>query len=163
MRGVGNAGSSSERRASRSHLTARVHGRGDYTLRKTAGTARTHPEIRLVGSHFMSCTSADFAYLRSIVLEESANVLDESRDYLFQSRLQNLLMSSGLMTLDRLVAALRLQLDPGLGCRVAEAMTIKETSFFRDRSPFELLQQELLPGIIRRRESVRRLRLWSAA
>src|SRR5262249_14427971 len=104
-----------------------------------------------------------FAYLRSIVLEESANVLDESRDYLFQSRLQNLLMSSGLMTLDRLVAALRLRLDPGLGCRVAEAMTIKETSFFRDRSPVELLQQERLPGIIRRRESVRRLRLWSAA
>src|ERR1700757_4197828 len=42
-------------------------------------------------------------------------------------------------------------------------MTIKETSFFRDRSPFDLLQEELLPGIIRRRESLRRLRLWSAA
>jgi chemotaxis protein methyltransferase CheR len=111
----------------------------------------------------MSCTNVDFAYLRSIVLEESANVLDPSRDYLFESRLQDLLMTSGLMKLDRLVAALRLNLDPTLRRSVAEAMTIKETSFFRDRLPFDLLQQELLPGIIRRGESTRRLRLWSAA
>ena len=90
-------------------------------------------------------------------------MLEESRDYLFQSRLQSLLMSSGLMTLDRLVAALLSELNPGLRGQVAEAMTLKETSFFRDRSPFELLQQELLPGIIRRREAARRLRLWSAA
>jgi chemotaxis protein methyltransferase CheR len=111
----------------------------------------------------MSCTNGDFAYLRSVVLEESANALDESRDYQFRSRLRDLLISTGLMTLERLVAALRLQLDPGLRRQVAEAMTIKETSFFRDRSPFDLLEQELLPDIIRRRESVRRLRLWSAA
>lgn len=111
----------------------------------------------------MSSKSVDFAYLRSIVLEESANVLDPSRDYLFKSRLQDLLTASGLMTLDRLVAALRLELDPALRRPVAEAMTIKETSFFRDRLPFELLREELLPRIIRERESTRRLRLWSAA
>lgn len=111
----------------------------------------------------MSCKNVDFAYLRSIVLEESANVLDPSRDYLFESRLQDLLITSGLATLSRLVAALRLELDPALRRSLAEAMTIKETSFFRDRLPFELLHDELLPGIIRRRESTRRLRLWSAA
>jgi chemotaxis protein methyltransferase CheR len=111
----------------------------------------------------MSCASVDFAYLRSIVLEESANVLDASRDYLFESRLQTLLITTGLMTLDRLVAALRHEPDPLLKRSVAEAMTVKETSFFRDRSPFELLRLELLPALIKRRESARRLRLWSAA
>jgi hypothetical protein len=45
---------------------------------------------------------------------------------------------------------------------VAEAMTIKETSFFRDYLPFEILAEVLLPEVIRRRERVRRLRLWSA-
>ncbi len=54
----------------------------------------------------MSCKNVDFAYFRSIVLAESANVLDPSRDYLFESRLQDLLMTSGLATLNRLVAAL---------------------------------------------------------
>jgi len=111
----------------------------------------------------MSSKGVDFAYLRSIVLAESANALDASRDYLFESRLQGLLIATGLMTLDRLITALRLELDPALRRSVAEAMTIKETSFFRDQSPFDLLQRELLPDIICARASTRRLRLWSAA
>jgi len=44
-----------------------------------------------------------------------------------------------------------------------EAMTIKETSFFRDRVPFELLRDKLLPELIRSNAQQRRLRLWSAA
>jgi chemotaxis protein methyltransferase CheR len=111
----------------------------------------------------MSGPESDFAYLRSVVLEESGNVLDASRDYLFKSRLQRLLQATGLRTLDRLVAALREHYNSALRRSIAEAMTVKETSFFRDRSPFELLQQELLPQLIRQRESIRRLRLWSAA
>lgn len=111
----------------------------------------------------MACTDADFAYLRSVVLEQSSNILDASRDYLFESRLQQLLDSTGLKTLDRLVAALRQQPDCTIKRSVAEAMTINETSFFRDWTPFHLLQCELLPQLIKHRESVRRLRLWSAA
>lgn len=111
----------------------------------------------------MACTEADFAYLRSVVYEHSSNRLDASRDYLFESRLQPLLRTSGLMTLDRLVAALREQPDAVMKRSVAEAMTINETSFFRDRTPFELMCLDLLPELIRRREPLRRLRLWSAA
>jgi chemotaxis protein methyltransferase CheR len=111
----------------------------------------------------MTCTDADFAYLRSVVVEQSSNVLDASRDYLFEPRLQRLLDSTGLKTLDSLVAALRRQPDSAMKRSVAEAMTVNETSFFRDRTPFDLLQFELLPPLIRQRESERRLRLWSAA
>ena len=39
----------------------------------------------------MACTDADFAYLRSVVYEQSSNTLDASRDYLFESRLHPLL------------------------------------------------------------------------
>jgi chemotaxis protein methyltransferase CheR len=111
----------------------------------------------------MACTDADFAYLRSVVLEESSITLDASRDYLFQSRLQRLLDNTGFRTLDHLVAALRQKPDPVIRRSIAEAMTVNETSFFRDRSPFELMQLELLPALIRQRASVHRLRLWSAA
>ncbi len=111
----------------------------------------------------MAYTDADFAFLRSVVFERSANVLDPSRDYLFEPRLRPLLNSTGLETLDCLVESLRQQPDPGLERSIAEAMTVNETSFFRDRAPFELLRLELLPALIRRRESSRRLRLWSAA
>jgi len=111
----------------------------------------------------MASTDADFAFLRSVVFEQSSNVLDASRDYLFESRLQHLLDSTGLKTLDRLVDLLRQQPATAMRESVAAAMTVKETRFFRDRKPFDLLQSELLPPLIRQRESVRRLRLWSAA
>jgi chemotaxis protein methyltransferase CheR len=111
----------------------------------------------------MACTDADFAYLRSVVYEQSANTLDASRDYLFESRLQRLLRTTGFRTLDTLVAALRRQPDPVIKRSIAEAMTINETSFFRDHAPFETLRFELIPELIRQRASSRRIRLWSAA
>jgi chemotaxis protein methyltransferase CheR len=111
----------------------------------------------------MACTDADFAYLRSVVYEQTANALDASRDHLFESRLQRILRSTGLRTLDNLVAALRRQPDPAIRQSIAEAMTVSETSFFRDRLPFDVLRQYLIPDLIWHRASTRRLRFWSAA
>ena len=111
----------------------------------------------------MACTDADFAFLRSIVLEQSSNALEPSRDYLFESKLQDLLNQAGHETLQQLVAALRRQPNPALRRSIAEAMTVNETSFFRDRASFDLMRLELIPALIRRRESARSLRLWSAA
>jgi len=45
---------------------------------------------------------------------------------------------------------------------VAEAMTTKETSFFRDLLPFHLLHDRLIPELIAAREKEQRLYLWSA-
>jgi chemotaxis protein methyltransferase CheR len=111
----------------------------------------------------MASTDADFAFLRSIVLEQSSNALEPSRDYLFESKLQDLLNQAGHETLQQLVAALRRQPNPALRRSIAEAMTVNETSFFRDRASFDFMRLELIPALIRRRESARSLRLWSAA
>jgi len=111
----------------------------------------------------MACTDADFAFLRSVVYEQSANALDASRDYLFEPRLQRLLRSTGFRTLDNLVSALRSRPNQAIKRSIAEAMTINETSFFRDHAPFEMLRLDLIPPLILRRAPSRRLRLWSAA
>jgi chemotaxis protein methyltransferase CheR len=42
-------------------------------------------------------------------------------------------------------------------------MTVNETSFFRDVKPFEALRLKVLPDLIARRQTKRRLRIWSAA
>jgi chemotaxis protein methyltransferase CheR len=65
--------------------------------------------------------------------------------------------------LDELVRKLRAQRNSALEHEVAEAMTINETSFFRDLRPFDLLRQELLSKIIEARRFHRTLRFWSAA
>jgi len=108
-------------------------------------------------------TSEDFNYLRQIVYGHSQNVLDPSRDYLFEARLTKLLRNQGMSQISELVMRLRTQKDMLLERAIAEAMTINETSFFRDNRPFELLRTELMPRIIEARRHVRTLRLWSAA
>jgi chemotaxis protein methyltransferase CheR len=107
--------------------------------------------------------STDYCYLRQLVFEQSQNVLDPSRDYLFETRLAKLLRNQGLTQVAELIQLLRFKRDPALERSIAEAMTINETSFFRDSRPFELLRTELLPAIIEARRNTRTLRIWSAA
>ncbi len=105
----------------------------------------------------------DYSYLRQVVHSLSQNVLDPSRDYLFDARLTELLRHWRMTGLQELVEHMRQTKNPELERAVAEAMTINETSFFRDGRPFELLRLKLLPKLIEARRQDRALRFWSAA
>lgn len=108
-------------------------------------------------------SNLDLSLLRQIVYEQTRNVLDPSRDYLFETRLSKLLRGQGIANLTDLVASLQMRRNPPLERAIAEAMTINETSFFRDSRPFELLRTELLSPLIESRRHTRSLRFWSAA
>jgi chemotaxis protein methyltransferase CheR len=105
----------------------------------------------------------DFAFLRQFIQSRSENVLDPSRVDLFEARLYRLWQSYGLNGLDELVYKLRFASDPVLDQAVVEAMTINETSFFRDHAPFDLMRQQLIPRLLERRDQTRSLRFWCAA
>jgi chemotaxis protein methyltransferase CheR len=107
--------------------------------------------------------STEYGYLRQLVLGLSHNVLDSSRDYLFHARLTKILRNQGMTQIGELVRHLQTRSDPQLEREIAEAMTINETSFFRDSRPFDLLRNELLPPMINARRRTRSLRFWSAA
>jgi chemotaxis protein methyltransferase CheR len=111
----------------------------------------------------MACTDLDYAYLRDVVLAQSANRIDPSRNTLFDTRLTPIVKMAGARNLQDFVSMLKLDKPSHLHRAVAEAMTINETSFFRDLKPFEMLRQEVLPRLVDRRQSSRRLRIWSAA
>ncbi len=104
-----------------------------------------------------------YGYLREIVFEHTKNVLDPARDYLFDTRLSKVMRSQGFGSLDELVRRLRNTRNPVLEHAIAEAMTINETSFFRDARPFDLLRTDLLPQLAEARRHARTLRIWSAA
>jgi len=108
-------------------------------------------------------SSTDYSYLRQLVYGLSQNVLDPSRDYLFETRLSKLLRNQGMTHLEELVQHLKIRKNPVLERSIAEAMTINETSFFRDGRPFELMRTDLLPKLIEARRTSRALRFWSAA
>jgi chemotaxis protein methyltransferase CheR len=111
----------------------------------------------------MTASPLDYEYPRTIVMRNSGNQVDPSRDYLFESRLQGLLRNRGMQSLSQLVSALRSGPGAALERSVAEAMTINETSFFRDTATFDYLRETLLPALIENRRDTRSLRFWSAA
>jgi chemotaxis protein methyltransferase CheR len=111
----------------------------------------------------MGCSDSDYAYLRQLVLAESANLIDPSRNALFETRLTPIARMAGASTLEDFVNLLRVDRTPQLHRAVAEAMTINETSFFRDGKPFEVLRETILPRLIEKNAVQRRLRIWSAA
>jgi len=105
----------------------------------------------------------DLTYIRNLVRERSAIVLEEEKDYLIRSRLEPLAKELGFDSLVELVGKLRRASDDTLHRTVVEAMTTNETSFFRDLSPFLALKEHLLPEVIARRASTRCLSIWCGA
>ena len=102
-------------------------------------------------------------YLQDLLFRRSGIILPDSKSYLVETRLSALLPRHQLESLTSLTSRLREDEGSSLCVEVIDAFTTNETSFFRDRHPFELLESHLLPSLIRARQAQRRLRLWSAA
>jgi chemotaxis protein methyltransferase CheR len=111
----------------------------------------------------MSCSDADYDYLRGVVLKQSANRIDPSRNTLFDTRLTPIARLAGAANLKDFIKILKAGRPAHLHRAVAEAMTVNETSFFRDINSFEMLREVIFPQLIEQRMSERRLRIWSAA
>jgi chemotaxis protein methyltransferase CheR len=111
----------------------------------------------------MACSDSDYEYLRGVVMAQSANLIDPSRNTLFDTRLTPIARRSGAANLEDFVNMLKAGRPAHLHRAVAEAMTVNETSFFRDITMFEMLREIILPQLIEQRMQKRRLRIWSAA
>jgi chemotaxis protein methyltransferase CheR len=86
--------------------------------------------------------------------------LDSSKDYLIEGRWRDLLREQGCSDYLRLCE--RVQVDSRLADRLIDAISTKETSFFRDATPFTMLQTYLLPQMLAAR-SGGTVKIWSAA
>ena len=111
----------------------------------------------------MTIAPADFAYVRELVHRRSAVLLEAGKEYLVESRLLPIVQASGEGSLGRLVARLRSSPEGSLHKQVVEAMMTNETSWFRDHRPYDALESVILPDLLRRRATERRLTIWSAA
>ncbi len=76
--------------------------------------------------------------------------LDSFQCYLIETRLGPLLRETGSGNWSELL--FKTKAGGGLRAKVINAITTNETSFFRDASPFELLQHKLFPELIDRRK-----------
>ncbi len=106
--------------------------------------------------------SAGFALLQRFLRDASGFALDEDKGYLLEDRLQPIIRTAKLTGLDDLARCLHANKRSELARSVVEALTINETSFFRDRSLFTVFADHLLPNLIKARADRRRLRIWCA-
>ena len=95
-----------------------------------------------------------------------AITLDESKDYLIESRLHFLMADLKCTSFSQLVSRAKADASGALKHKIVDEITTGETLFFRDSSPFDLLRYKIVPDIIDRRARpglTVPIRIWSAA
>ena len=110
----------------------------------------------------MQVSDSSSRILAGLLEARTGQQLTMSRRWRIETALSALLRERGIPTLDELITILVMGRDPGLATQVVEALLNNETYFFRDRTPFDLLTKAALPKLIQRRQSTKRLRIWSA-
>jgi chemotaxis protein methyltransferase CheR len=112
---------------------------------------------------------ATFDELRGVIHRLCGLVVTKDKAYLIRHRLEPIVRVRGLRGFDELALALRSGAPAALTDALVEAITTKETSFFRDDHPFETFRQHVLPWLgemirARKKNSGRQpfARLWCA-
>jgi chemotaxis protein methyltransferase CheR len=110
----------------------------------------------------MTLSPSDFDFFRQHVRQSAAIVLEGDKLYLAEARLTSLARKEGFTSPKSLLEGLRQGRNRDLSHKVVEAITINETSFFRDIHCFEAVRKQVLPDLLRGSPQ-RSLNIWSAA
>jgi chemotaxis protein methyltransferase CheR len=105
----------------------------------------------------------EFGLLRRILKERSGLNLGEDKQEMLEGKLRPLLKEFELPSLSHLALALMKPDSHVLRTRVAQAVTVQESYFFRDKAPFNYFIDVMLPKLMAKREVSRRIRVWCAA
>ena len=105
----------------------------------------------------------EFGLVRRILKDHSGLNLGEDKQDLVEAKLRPLLREFGFPTLSHLVLAMMKPDARALRSRVAQAVTVQESYFFRDKVPFHYFVDVMLPKLMLGRQNERRIRVWCAA
>ena len=104
---------------------------------------------------------SSFAYVADLLRRETAMLCEPGKEYLVEARLLPLARTAGAPDVDSYVA--RLSTDLAERARAVDALTINETSWFRDLAPYQAFTDAMLPPLLEARKHVKHLEIWSAA
>jgi chemotaxis protein methyltransferase CheR len=105
----------------------------------------------------------NYRFLQEHIYSQVGIVLEQDKHYLFESRLEPIVMRLGLGSINDLCMLLKGPCQLEVGRQVVEAMTTNETYFFRDPAQYDAIRKVLLPRLVEERRETRTLRFWSAA
>ena len=89
--------------------------------------------------------------------------LNADKEYLLVTRLTPLSRANNFADLSVYLKALCTSSISNMHVQAFEAMTTKETLFFRDVHPFEALKTVIFPAIIEAKQASKQINIWSAA
>lgn len=112
----------------------------------------------------MSVPISHFDYVRDLVKRECGIAMERDKEYLIENRLSKIAREQGFQSTLCLVAALQHRdCQRDLTDSAVDALTINETSFFRDKRPFHSIENIILPQIIENNRVTKRISIWSGA
>jgi chemotaxis protein methyltransferase CheR len=107
-------------------------------------------------------TEAEIRFISDFIYQRSGIVLGEAKRYLIETRLRSVARVADIPSLHNLCRQLSTH-NQQLETLVIDALTTNETSWFRDKKPFDALQNEILPAIHQKKGNNKVLQIWSAA
>lgn len=116
----------------------------------------------------LKITAEELQIISQYIHEISGIYLDQSKSYLFETRLSSIAEELGCTSYRELYNKAKIDPAKKIERQIIDAISTNETLFFRDSGPFELLRHKILPEIIdlRTPHSPRlktNIKIWSAA
>ena len=108
---------------------------------------------------------SEFLLFKDYVCDRCGIFIPPEKAYLIETRLAKLMIDAGAASFGDFYDILAASPDSPLHQKVINAITTNETLWFRDSSPWRLLEESFLPGLVDDIRSGRkvRVRIWCAA
>lgn len=114
----------------------------------------------------MKLARGEFEIMAKFIKEISGISLEQNKTYLIESRLSELAESEGVKTFSDFF--FKAKFNKILKEKIIDAISTNETSFFRDKTPFEAMKYKVIPDLIDSKTSgtmrgIPSIKIWSAA
>jgi len=104
-----------------------------------------------------------FETYRKFLKDKSGIIITTDKIYLLESRLMPVAKQHGFEDIHAMADGLARAPSPAMMDDIIDAMTTNETSFFRDKSPFENFSNVCIPYFLETKKILKSLKIWCAA
>lgn len=107
----------------------------------------------------------EFDAIRQLIEEKSGIVLNEQNAHLLESRMDSILSTFMMSSVEELHYRLCVAKDHGLATHIIEAIATNETFWFRDKALWIMMEELFIPRFISQLQTGERksIKIWSAA
>lgn len=103
----------------------------------------------------------DFDYLVNMLEKNAGWRFTEDDFFVLDKKISNFVREKGYASVEEVIDELRLEQKPFIN-QLVEAMTMLDTSFFRNYNVFKQMEETILPYLREYNRGIKKLRIWSA-